>query len=99
VTAGRVPGLTGIWIDADEGPRARKLAAIGVRISRWITSHGFAYNVTTDLDRFKLIVPCGIADRAVTSLSAETGAPVSMDRLTDEVVSAFSAVFCRAARL
>jgi lipoyl(octanoyl) transferase len=99
VTAGRVPGLTGIWVDADKGPRARKLAAIGVRISRWITSHGFAYNVTTDLDQFKLIVPCGIADRGVTSLSAETGGAVSMDRLTDEVASAFSAVFARAALL
>ena len=57
------PGLTGVWVGRE------KLAAIGVRISRWITSHGFAFNVTTDLDDFNLIVPCGIADRGVTSLA------------------------------
>jgi lipoyl(octanoyl) transferase len=95
VTAGRVPGLTGIWVDADQGAGGRKLAAIGVRISRWITSHGFAYNLTTDLDQFKLIVPCGIADRGVTSLTAETGGAVPMSRLEDEVAAAFSGVFDR----
>ena len=65
VEAGRVEGLTGVWTGAD---RRAKLAAIGVRISRWITSHGFAFNVSTDLGFFNLIVPCGIADRGVTSL-------------------------------
>ena len=65
VDAGRVEGLTGVWTGPD---RRVKLAAIGVRISRWITSHGFAFNVSTDLGFFDLIVPCGIADRGVTSL-------------------------------
>src|SRR4029077_5382854 len=67
VEAGRVDGLTGVWVGRD------KLAAIGVRIARWITSHGFALNVTTDLSHFDLIVPCGIADHGITSLERLTG--------------------------
>jgi lipoyl(octanoyl) transferase len=66
VTAYRVPGRTGIWVQ--EGTTEEKLAAIGVHISRWVTSHGFAYNVSTDLRYFDLIVPCGIVDRKATSL-------------------------------
>ena len=66
VTAYRVPGKTGIWVQ--EGTTEEKLAAIGVHISRWVTSHGFAYNVSTDLRYFDLIVPCGIVDRKATSL-------------------------------
>jgi lipoyl(octanoyl) transferase len=66
VTAYRVTGKTGIWVDA--APTEEKLAAIGVHISRWVTSHGFAYNVSTDLRYFDLIIPCGIADRKATSL-------------------------------
>jgi len=72
IDAGRVEGLTGVWVGNE------KLAAIGVRIARWITSHGFALNVTSDLDFFKLIVPCGIADRGVTSLSRLVGRPIDM---------------------
>jgi lipoyl(octanoyl) transferase len=66
VSAYRVPGKTGVWVPAT--PTEEKLAAIGVHISRWVTSHGFAYNVSTDLRYFDLIVPCGIADRKATSL-------------------------------
>lgn len=91
VDAGRVEGLTGVWT----GPgRRAKLAAIGVRISRWVTSHGFALNVSTDLGFFDLIVPCGIADRAVTSLS-QLGWRGPMTEVEDRVASHFAAVFDR----
>ena len=91
IDARRVPGLTGIWV-GPEGAEA-KLAAIGVRISRWVTSHGFALNVTTDLSRFGLIVPCGITDRGVTSMERLLGHPVPMDEVEDAVIRAFQAVF------
>lgn len=91
VTAIRVPGLTGIWVG--EPGRENKLAAIGVRISRWVTSHGFALNVNTDLSRFDLIVPCGIRDRGVTSLQRLLGRPVPMDEVEDAVIAAFMDVF------
>ena len=91
VDAGRVEGLTGVWAGPD---RRVKLAAIGVRISRWITSHGFAFNVSTDLGFFGLIVPCGIADRGVTSLE-QLGWRGSMDEVEDSVTRHFLAVFDR----
>src|SRR6478609_4448793 len=69
--AGRVQGFSGAWIKRDSDDE--KIGAIGVRISRWITSHGFAFNVSTNIDFFKLIVPCGIADKGVTSLAAQIG--------------------------
>ena len=78
--------------------RCEKIGAIGVRISRWITSHGFAFNVTTDLDFFNLIVPCGIADRGVTSLAAKTGRPVEMAEVEDRFIAAFADVFGREPR-
>ena len=87
IEAGRVAGLTGIWVGAE------KLAAIGVRISRWVTSHGFAFNVNTDLSHFNLIVPCGITDRGVTSLQKLLGHPVSMAEVEDALAAAFLDVF------
>jgi len=87
----RVAGLTGVWVGAED--REEKIAAIGVRISRWITSHGFALNVATNLDHFKLIVPCGIADRGVTSIEHVLGRPVPMRTVEDSVVAAMKQVF------
>jgi lipoyl(octanoyl) transferase len=90
VEAGRVDGLTGVWVGRE------KLAAIGVRIARWVTSHGFALNLTTDLDYFNLIVPCGIADRGVTSLARLLGRDVDRLEVEDHIVAHFCRVFERA---
>lgn len=89
VTAGRIAGLSGTWVGS------RKIGAVGVRISRWVTSHGFAFNVSTDLDYFSLIVPCGIAGKGVTSLAACTRRPQAMSAVEDQVVGHFSEVFGR----
>lgn len=91
VEAFRVSGLTGVWAGPD---RQAKLAAIGVRISRWVTSHGFAFNVATDLDFFNLIVPCGIADRAVTSLRT-LGCAATLAEVEDRIAARFGEVFDR----
>ena len=92
VTAYRVPGKTGIWVQSV--PTEEKLAAIGVHISRWVTSHGFAYNVSTDLRYFDLIVPCGIADRKATSLEKLLQRSVSLaevkPHLTHHLANLFS---------
>ena len=73
IAAGRIPGLTGVWIDPEESDRARKICALGVKTSRWVTMHGFAFNVNTELQYFEYIVPCGIQDKAVTSMKKELG--------------------------
>ena len=93
VSAGRITGLTGAWVGAE------KIGAIGVRISRWITSHGFAFNVSTDLDHFRLIVPCGISDRGVTSLEKAlentSGRRVRLTEVEDALVRRFAETFDR----
>lgn len=91
IVAGRIPGLTGVWVGGE------KLAAIGVRIARWVTSHGFAFNVTTDLDYFNLIVPCGIADRRVTSLERLLGRAVDRLEVEDRLIAHFCSAFDRRA--
>lgn len=92
IESGRVAGLTGVWVgDA-------KVAAIGVRIARWVTSHGFALNVSTDLDRFSAIVPCGITDKRVTSLDRLIGRTIPLDAVAEAVASHFGEVFDRVVR-
>jgi lipoyl(octanoyl) transferase len=92
VAAGRSAGLTGVWVGNE------KLAAIGVRIARWVTSHGFAFNVTTNLAHFGLIVPCGITGKGVTSLERLLGRKVPMPEVEGAVVQAFAGVFDRSYR-
>lgn len=90
IAAGRAPGMTGVWVgDA-------KVAAMGIRVSRWITHHGFALNVDTDLSYFDLIVPCGIADRRVTSMTELLGRAVDRERVEHALAGAFDDVFGRA---
>ena len=87
VAAGRIKGFSGAWVgDA-------KIGAIGVRISRWVTSHGFAFNVSTDVEYFNLIVPCGISDRGVTSLARQLGRTPDLREVEDRFVDRFAAVF------
>jgi lipoyl(octanoyl) transferase len=93
IRAQRIAGRTGVWTFAGGSVQERKIAAIGVHISRGITSHGFAFNVTTDLRDFNLIVPCGIADRDVTSLEQETDTPPSMEDVMHTVSRYFGQVF------
>ena len=78
IHAGRIPGLTGVWINPDDSLRARKICALGVKTSRWVTMHGFALNVNTDLRYFDYIIPCGINDKAVTSMEKELGSRLDL---------------------
>ncbi len=90
--AGRVPGRTGAWIGPDDRPE-RKVCAFGIRCSRWVTMHGLALNLNTDLSYFDHIVPCGIADRGVTSLAHELGRPVDEDEAATRLITHFTERF------
>ena len=94
ISAGRIPGLTGVWLDIDDPRKARKICALGVKTSRWVTMHGFALNINTNLQYFDYIVPCGIQDKAVTSLEKELGSPQDMKMveniLRKKIVEQFS---------
>jgi len=79
IEAGRIDGLTGVWLDVDDADKSRKICAMGVKCSRWVTMHGLAFNINTDLDYFKNIIPCGIDDKAVTSLQHELGREVDVE--------------------
>ena len=93
IDAGRSAGETGVWIDAGIKGKERKICAIGVRSSRWITMHGFALNVNTDLDYFNFIIPCGIQDKQVNSLQKELGRPVDFEEAKEKVKQNFEKVF------
>lgn len=89
----RSPGETGVWLDPDIKGKERKICAMGVRCSRWITMHGFAFNVNTDLQYFDYIVPCGIQNKGVTSLKKELGRELPMQEVKERFLEAFSEVF------
>ncbi|WP_410222215.1 lipoyl(octanoyl) transferase LipB [Pedobacter sp.] len=92
ITSGRYPGYTGVWLDADND-KARKICAMGVRCSRWVTMHGFAFNVNANLDYFKNIVPCGIDDKDVTSMQRELGREVDMEEVKAKLKSHIAHLF------
>ncbi len=92
IEAGRYPGYTGVWLDADND-KARKICALGVRCSRWVTMHGFAFNVNTDLNYFRNIVPCGIDDKDVTSMERELGTAQNIDEVKQTLKQHIAALF------
>jgi len=89
----RSPGETGVWLDAHIRGKERKICAMGIRCSRWITMHGWAFNVNTDLNYFNYIIPCGIQDKQVTSLEKELGRKLSMNEVKEKVKRNFENVF------
>jgi lipoyl(octanoyl) transferase len=91
--AGRIKGLTGVWLDFEEQINPRKICALGVKASRWVTMHGFALNVNTDLAYFGNIVPCGIEDKAVTSMAREAGRDLDIQEVSDKLKYHLAALF------
>lgn len=93
VKAGRSKGETGVWLDEENKLKARKICAMGVRCSRWVTMHGWGFNVNSDLNYFNNIIPCGITDKAVTSLNKELGSEVNMSEIKEKLKYHFSQLF------
>jgi lipoyl(octanoyl) transferase len=93
IEAGRVDGMTGVWLDWEDEKKARKICAMGVKCSRWVTMHGFAFNVNAHLNYFNNIVPCGIPDKAVTSLEKELGNPIDLNEVKEKLKTNLSNVF------
>ena len=93
ITGGRSKGETGVWLDADIPGKERKICALGIKCSRWITMHGFAFNVNTDISYFEGIVPCGIENKQVTSLQKELAAVVSLAEVKELLKKHFEQVF------
>ncbi len=93
IIGGRIEGLTGVWIEPEIESRARKICALGVKCSRWVTMHGFAFNVNTDLSYFEHIVPCGIDDKAVSSMKEELGREVDINEVQDKVLKHLGDLF------
>lgn len=93
IDSGRIEGLTGVWLDHNNPQKARKICALGVRTSRWVTMHGFAFNINTDLSYFNNIIPCGINDKAVTSLHLELKKNVDMHEVKSKLKKHLSELF------
>lgn len=93
IKSGRIDGLTGVWLDIDDPIKSRKICALGVKCSRWVTMHGFAFNVNTDLSLFKNIVPCGIDDKAVTSMQNELGKEIDITEVKKKLLVNLSNLF------
>ncbi|MES2680663.1 MAG: lipoyl(octanoyl) transferase LipB [Bacteroidota bacterium] len=93
VESGRSKGETGVWLDADDKLKARKICAMGVRCSRWVTMHGWGFNVNAELGYFDNIIPCGINDKGVTSLNKELGRDVDMNEIKEKLKRNFSLLF------
>ena len=91
--SGRIAGLTGVWIDCENPLKARKICAFGVKTSRWVTMHGLSLNVNTDLTYFENIVPCGIADKAVTSMEKELNKKIHMQEVMEQLLCQLSLLF------
>ncbi len=96
IKAGRSSGETGVWLDSEDPLKARKICAMGVRCSRWVTMHGFGFNVNSDLNYFSNIIPCGIQNKAVTSMEKELGEKVDINQVKEKIKIYFSELFeCR----
>lgn len=93
IESGRIPGLTGVWLDVDDASKARKICAMGVRCSRWVTMHGFAFNVNSNLNYFNNIIPCGIDDKAVTSMEKELGHPLDFEEVKSVLKNEIAILF------
>jgi len=93
LVAGRIAGLTGVWLDHEKQEHPRKICAMGVKCSRWVTMHGFALNVNTNLDYFNYIIPCGIPDKAVTSLQQELGYSVDLPEVEQKLLKHLAQLF------
>lgn len=93
IEAGRLEGAVGVWVDVDNPAKARKICAIGVKASRFVTMHGFALNVNTDLSYFSMINPCGFTDKGVTSMEKELGRKVNMNEVKMRITKLFEEIF------
>lgn len=93
IKAGRIEGLTGVWLDIDKAHLARKICAFGIKASRWVTMHGLAFNINANIDYYNYIIPCGINNKQVTSLHKETTEKIDIEKVKHQFISAFSNIF------
>lgn len=93
IESSRSKGETGVWLDTENSAKTRKICAIGVRTSRWVTMHGFAFNINADMNYFENIIPCGIQDKAVTSMDKELGQKINLEDVKQKLKRHFSEIF------